>query len=444
MVFGAELESADRRLVHQLCEELGLAHQSTGDGPTRRIRAWRAASSLEGAEPRELEPEPPELVPGEDMERGENDEEDDNDDDENEDDEGEGEVNDAGCWVAKVVLQFGRAKHELSVPMPAVAASSGGGGGLELLSRLQAAVAAATGVAVDDQRLVWKGKTLDAAGGKAADNLAEKLLDGLKQAGGGGKPGSKPKLLLMATQPKAPQKMVPTVARSEAAASPKPPQPTAAVAAKSAVTVKPPPVQRQKAVTAKQPRPKPAPAAAPEPEPQSEAAQAVGKEEEEELSHTEKKRLKRARQKALKLKSDAEAAAAEAASAAASAAAEDVDAMLAEVGLPLPGCCGYFAPQCKAKIGLVGQICPYCRLKFCLKHFHAEKHGCSADLRKTGRDKWLAGTTSGGAAGPMNESRRLDLKAQLASKLDKSAAQRDKKRDDNAGGGGKKKKKKKR
>ena len=76
--------------------------------------------------------------------------------------------------------------------------------------------------------------------------------------------------------------------------------------------------------------------------------------------------------------------------------------------------------------------------------FKSTEKAISADLRKTGRDKWLAGTTSGGAAGPMNESRRLDLKAQLASKLDKSAAQRDKKRDDNAGGGGKKKKKKKR
>lgn len=93
----------------------------------------------------------------------------------------------------------------------------------------------------------------------------------------------------------------------------------------------------------------------------------------EALSGAEKKRLKRQRQKEAKQA----AAAAAAAEAAAEAAKDDVDAVLASLGLPTkPGYCAFGASegkQCKTKVGVIGQVCEHCKLRFCLTHAHAQK-----------------------------------------------------------------------
>ena len=93
----------------------------------------------------------------------------------------------------------------------------------------------------------------------------------------------------------------------------------------------------------------------------------------ETLSAAEKKRRKRQRQKEAKQA----AAAAAAAEAAAAATKDDVDAVLASLGLPTkPGFCAYGASegkQCSTKVGVIGQVCDHCKLKFCLLHAHAQK-----------------------------------------------------------------------
>ena len=95
------------------------------------------------------------------------------------------------------------------------------------------------------------------------------------------------------------------------------------------------------------------------------------------MSAAEKKRLKRLRQKEAKQA----AAAAATAEAAAEAAKDDVDAVLASLGLPTkPGCCAFGAPegkQCKTKVGVIGQVCDHCKLRFCLMHAHAQKYAAS-------------------------------------------------------------------
>ena len=91
------------------------------------------------------------------------------------------------------------------------------------------------------------------------------------------------------------------------------------------------------------------------------------------LTDAEKKRRKRQRQK--EAKQAAAAAAAEAA--AAEAAKDDVDSILASLGLPTkPGCCAFGASegkQCSTKVAVIGHVCAHCKLKFCLAHAHAQK-----------------------------------------------------------------------
>jgi hypothetical protein len=168
------------------------------------------------------------------------------------------------------------------------------------------------------------------------------------------------------------------------------------------------------------------------------AAVAVGPLTEEERA--ERKRVKRQRQKTAK----AEAAAADVAAAKAAAAKEDVDAVMKELGLATkPGCCAFVAcggaglpgKQCKAKVGTFGQVCEFCRLKFCIQHFHAEKHGCAEALRAQGK---AARMVVGGAAGlAMGDVRRGDLQRSLASRVGAAATERQRKAKP-----GKKKKKK--
>ena len=168
-----------------------------------------------------------------------------------------------------------------------------------------------------------------------------------------------------------------------------------------------------------------APASAPIPAVAVPALSAEEAGDQEELSDADKKRIKRQRQKLAKQAVADKAAAAEAAE----AAKHDVDSVLKSLGLPTkPGCCAFGASegkQCTTKVGVVGQICEHCKLKFCIAHAHAQKHGCAEASREKGRKQFLTGPAAGGRG--TAEEDRDSLRRSLASKVDSSAEQRQRK-----------------
>jgi len=40
-------------------------------------------------------------------------------------------------------------------------------------------------------------------------------------------------------------------------------------------------------------------------------------------------------------------------------------------------------------VQIMGRICPFCKLKYCLNHGMPEVHGCGEDARKQAREDWL-------------------------------------------------------
>ena len=413
VTFPAMLNSFERNIIHELAEELGLAHESVGEGAERYIRCARVRDSSEAAEPepepeREPEPEPePELDPGFEPEP-----------------KPESESSPEMDTLMEWSIKYG--KQTLRIIAPAD------------IGRIKDEIFAATGIECQQQKLIAKGHQATAA----AD-----LMAAVGKSGSG-------KLLLMATgassgpssakhqrpqsaptpKTRAPVQSLSSISTkgkpaTETSASPNSMTPRFSPELKKKLTQKP-----KVAVAA--PASVPSPAAAP-----ALAVAAKEADDQEELTAAEKKHTKRQRQKAAKQVIADKAAEAEAAK----AAKHDVDSVLASLGLSTkPGCCAFGASegkQCPTKVGVVGQICEHCKLKFCIAHAHAQKHGCAEASREKGRNEFLTGPAAGGRGGA-TEKDREGLRRSLANKVDSSAEQRQRKAKPSGGGGGKKKKKK--
>eukprot|EP00164_Ancoracysta_twista_P030230 GFYU01061632.1.p1 GENE.GFYU01061632.1~~GFYU01061632.1.p1 ORF type:complete len:266 (-),score=95.57 GFYU01061632.1:22-819(-) len=90
-------------------------------------------------------------------------------------------------------------------------------------------------------------------------------------------------------------------------------------------------------------------------------------------------------------------------------------------------------PRCKEKVGLLGEVCKYCRKKYCLTHRHPEGHGdeCAAARKKQSQTEFKQHAnrvqksgSAKAAAGSVAD--RSSLQAKLKSKVNAASTSRKK------------------
>ena len=105
---------------------------------------------------------------------------------------------------------------------------------------------------------------------------------------------------------------------------------------------------------------------------------------------------------------------------------EDLDKLLAEV--TLADCTCKFS-QCSKKVNLLGIFCQFCKKRFCMEHSLPEVHGCGDAARQQSRKDIQREAKQGGKTSDLSGTKRSQIQAKLAKKLEEKLSARQTKTD---------------
>jgi len=106
---------------------------------------------------------------------------------------------------------------------------------------------------------------------------------------------------------------------------------------------------------------------------------------------------------------------------------DDVDEILKELNITPNRC-----TLCKRSTVILGRICPFCKLKFCVEHAMPELHGCGDAAKQQARAEFRREfmKTQGSAEKPLNASQRHAARNRLEKKIEEAKKERSKKQGD--------------
>jgi ATP-dependent RNA/DNA helicase IGHMBP2 len=105
---------------------------------------------------------------------------------------------------------------------------------------------------------------------------------------------------------------------------------------------------------------------------------------------------------------------------------EDLDKLLAEVTLADSMC--KFS-QCSKKVNWLGIFCQFCKKRFCMEHRLPEVHGCGDSARQQSRKDLQREAKQGGKTSVFSGTKRSQIQAKLAKKLEEKSSARQTKTD---------------